>query len=321
MKKRLISGMVFVLIIALGFVLKFYVSNFFFDVIILAVAGIGAFEASRMFSKMGKVNDKIMSIIYPAFAMIIVLLCLHFDEKIGIVYTIAILVGLMILFFLITFCVALLNKNTTTFEMKNQNVSMSKPKYCLTKAFNTVLTFIYPTFLIMFLTYINHFEQLKGSFARLGEYGGRLSLFVLLFTLLVPIITDTFAYLTGSIIGGKKLAPSVSPNKTISGAVGGSVWCVAFAVVVFCIFNAFSTYEAVFSSAGITLWKIAIIAFVGSIIGQCGDLFESYLKRQAGVKDSGKIMPGHGGILDRFDSHIAVAPIMFIAFAIIFALI
>lgn len=321
MKKRLISGVVFVLIIALGFVLKFYVSNYFFDAIILAVAGVGTFEASRIFSKMGKVNDKIMSMLYPAFAMLTALLCIHFDDKIGIIYTIAILVGLMILFFLLTFCVALLNKNTTTFEMKNQNVGISKSKYCITKAFNTVLTFIYPSFLIMFLTYINHFEELKGSFAGIGDFGGRLSLFVLIFTLLVPIITDTFAYLTGSIFGGKKLAPSVSPNKTISGAIGGTIWCVAFAIVTFCIFNAFSSYEVVFSNAGISIWKIAIIAFVGSIIGQCGDLFESYLKRQAGVKDSGKIMPGHGGILDRFDSHIAVAPIMFIAFAIIFALI
>lgn len=75
-----------------------------------------------------------------------------------------------------------------------------------------------------------------------------------------------------------------------------------------------------FASTGITVWKIAIISAVGAIVGQVGDLFESYLKRQAGVKDSGKIMPGHGGMLDRFDSHVFVAPIIFVAFCIIFAL-
>ena len=73
-----------------------------------------------------------------------------------------------------------------------------------------------------------------------------------------------------------------------------------------------------FDVTKITLWKVAIISFLGSLLGQCGDLFESYLKRNAKVKDSGKIMPGHGGMLDRFDSHIFVAPFIFIAFSILF---
>lgn len=318
MKKRLITGLVFILTIALGLVLKFYVSNYFFDAIILAIATIGGYEASRLFTKMGKTNDKVMAVAYPCFAMIILLICIIFDSQIGILFTIAILVGVMLLFFLATFIVGLLNKNSTTFEMRNSQLTMSRSKYCLIKAFNTILTFIYPSFLILFLTLINHVEDLTVSFSMVGAQGGRLSLFLMIFTLLVPIITDTFAYLTGSIIGGKKLAPKVSPNKTISGCVGGIVWCVAFSVVLFVIFNAFPSYSAIFSSLGISLWKLIIIAFVGSVVGQCGDLFESFLKRQAGVKDSGKILPGHGGILDRFDSHIAVAPIIFIAFAIIF---
>ena len=321
MKKRLITGLVFILTIALGLVLKFYVSNYFFDVLILAIACIGGFETSRLFSKMGRTNDKIMAISYPVFSMVMLLLCIALDNKIGIVFSLVILIATMVLFFFLTFIISLLSKNTTILEMKNQKVAISKPKYCLKKALNTVLTFIYPSFLILFLTFINHFEDMSTSFPVMGEFNGRLSLFVLLFTLLIPILTDTFAYLTGSIIGGKKLAPNISPNKTISGAVGGVVWCVLFSITVFCLFNAFPTYNDVFSDAGITLWKVSIISLLGSILSQSGDLFESFLKRSAKVKDSGKILPGHGGILDRFDSHIAVAPFIFIAFAIIFVVV
>lgn len=318
MKKRLITGLIFVLTIALSFVLKFYVSNYFFDGLILAVACIGGYEVSKLFSKMGKFNDRIMAVMFPFFAMIAMLVCIYFDASLGIAYTIAILVGVMVVFFLFTFIINLLSKNTITFEIKNSQMPITRSKYCLVKSFNTVFTFIYPTFMLMFLTFINHFEDMSNSFGVMENFCGRLSLFVLLLTLLVPIITDTFAYLTGGMFGGKKLAPKISPNKTISGAVGGVVWAVAFTIVVFCIFNAIPQYSTIFATAGITLWKIAIIAFIGSIVGQCGDLFESFLKRQAGVKDSGKLLPGHGGILDRFDSHIAVALIFFVSFAIIF---
>lgn len=319
MKKRLITGLVFILTIALGLVLKFYVSNYFFDALILAVACIGGYEASKLFAKMGKFNDRIMSVMFPCFAMLALLLCINFDDKLGNTYTIAILVGVMILFFLFTFLANLLNKNVITFEIKNNQMEISNSKYCLIKSVNTILTFIYPTFLLMFLTFINHFEDMSSSFSVMGGFNGRLSLFIILFTLLVPIISDTFAYLTGGLFGGKKLAPKISPNKTISGAIGGVVWTVAFSVALFLIFNATAQYSTIFASAGINLWKISIISFVGSVVGQCGDLLESFLKRKAGVKDSGKLLPGHGGILDRFDSHIAVAPIFFIAFAIIFA--
>lgn len=321
MKTRLYSSLVFIGILVLGFVLKAFVSNYFFDAIILAVACIASRETSKLFSKMGKYNNKLLATIFPAFLMGALLFCINFDAEIGLLYTIIVAVAFILLFFIIAFILPLLNSKTTRNEIKTRKLdNLSVLKYSFTKALNTMVCFIYPAFLLMFLTLINHFEDMTTSFASLSGFDGTISLFVLVFAFIIPIITDTFAYLTGGLWGGRKLAPKISPKKTISGAIGGFVWCVLLSVAVFFIFNSIPSMTILLADAGISVWKIAIIAGVCSIVAQFGDLLESYIKRLAGVKDSGNIMPGHGGMLDRFDSYIFVAPIIFIAFSIIFTI-
>jgi len=111
--------------------------------------------------------------------------------------------------------------------------------------------------------------------------------------------TDIVAFFAGRLIGGPKLAPSISPNKTWAGAVGGVVGAIAIAML-----------------AGIVLqWRYvsaapaAVVALAGGLamLAVLGDLFESWLKRRAGVKDSGTLLPGHGGVLDRLDGLVPVA--------------
>ena len=123
--------------------------------------------------------------------------------------------------------------------------------------------------------------------------------------------------LVGGIFGGKKLAPKISPNKTISGAIGGFVWGIACSAVTFLVFNSITEYAQVFEQLNLALWQFIILGAVVSALCQAGDLFESYLKRKAGVKDSGNLLPGHGGILDRMDSHLFSAPIVFLFIVII----
>ncbi len=322
MKTRLLSSIAFIFIIAIAFVLKFYVSNYFFDVLILLIGVIASYEASKIFTKMGRYNDKYMSVIFPFALMATLLFGINFDKQIGLIYTVVLAIAVIIICAFVTFIFQLLNFSRTRLEIKTRKIiNTNLAKYSFVKALNTMLTFIYPAFLLGFLTLINHFEDLTFTFTHLTDLNGYISLFVLLFAFLVPIFTDTFAYLMGGLIGGKKLAPKISPKKTISGAVGGFLWCVLLSVATFFIFNAIPTISELLAQTGINAWRIALISAVGSIIGQVGDLFESYIKRVAGVKDSGRIMPGHGGMLDRFDSHTFVAPIIFIAFSIIFALI
>lgn len=321
MKTRLLTSLGIVFVLSIAFILKVYVSNYFFDVLLLAVACFAAFETSKLLTKIDKYNDKIMATIFPCFMMLALLLGIAYDKSMGIIYTIVLATSLLVLFFGITFLIPLITYKKTSIELKTRKMDkqVSVVKYSLNKALNTAVAFVYPTFLLLFLTLINHFEDLSTSFKVLNGFNGWVSFYVLLFALLIPIFSDTFAYLTGGIFGGKKLAPKISPKKTISGAVGGLLWCVLLSVVVFFIFDAIPSMSVILANAGITIWKIVIISFIGSIISQFGDLFESWLKRSAGVKDSGSILPGHGGMLDRFDSYVFVVPYVFIAFSILFA--
>ena len=134
-----------------------------------------------------------------------------------------------------------------------------------------------------------------------------LGLFILIWT------NDTFAYLVGESIGKHKLFERVSPKKTIEGFLGGAVFA-AFAG--FLISKFYIQPNPEFSSKSILIWTI--IALIVSVFGTIGDLIESKFKRIAGVKDSGSIMPGHGGILDRLDSVIFVAPIIFLFYQILY---
>ncbi len=123
-------------------------------------------------------------------------------------------------------------------------------------------------------------------------------------------MTDSCAYFVGCTVGGKKLCPTISPKKTVAGAVGGVVGCgLSFILFGIVVNNCFAG-----SLAGnqLNLWLLFLMGLVTSVVSQIGDLVASMLKRQCGIKDFGTLLPGHGGILDRCDSIIMVAPIIFL---------
>ena len=318
MKKRVYSSIVIVITLALLFVLKIFVSDYFFDAFFAILACFGCYEMSKLFSKMGFYNNQWVAVAMPAFLLVGNLIGVHFASTTGdlywILYTILIDVGLMLLggllVFLLTYC---RRKQKILHEMTVRDVpSMSILKFSFKKTLHTCICFVYPAFLFLFFILINHFNELPLS--KLEGISSNVSVFVLLTTFLIPIFTDTFAMLTGSVIGGKKLCPRISPGKTISGSVGGVLWCVLFSACVYLIFGCIGSFEPFMEI--FPIWAYLIIAFIGSIVAQAGDLFESMLKRRAGVKDSGKFLPGHGGLLDRVDSHIYMAPYILLAFLI-----
>ncbi len=137
------------------------------------------------------------------------------------------------------------------------------------------------------------------------NYGEPVSYFLVLSGLAVAWLNDTCAYFSGYFFGKRKLCPEISPKKTVEGAIGG-----VFGDVVFCCLLAL-VFEKI---TGYTVNWISFVIFVpiGAVMAILGDLCASIIKRQFGIKDYGNIMPGHGGIMDRFDSWIFVAPILYL---------
>lgn len=113
--------------------------------------------------------------------------------------------------------------------------------------------------------------------------------------------TDIGAYAVGRTAGGAKLAPRISPGKTWSGLIGGMAWAAVASAAVGYVFGLGHSIE------------LAVIGAVLAVVGQCGDLLESAAKRSAGVKDSGTLIPGHGGLLDRIDALMAVLVVVALA--------
>lgn len=160
------------------------------------------------------------------------------------------------------------------------------------KTLTGLAPFAYPALFVLAMLLINDLD--KGFIA-------------LLLIFVISPFSDTLAYFTGSLIGGPKLCPKLSPKKTWAGAIGGVVGGIIGSVLVWLIFKP----EVNFFSPALLF---VIIGFVGSVFTEIGDLFESYIKRKIGIKDMGNIMPGHGGMLDRFDGMFFAAAFIYLVF-------
>lgn len=144
------------------------------------------------------------------------------------------------------------------------------------------------------------YAGLSGFSLALLRDGDQPGLFALLFLFAVVWATDILAYFVGRSLGGPKLAPAISPGKTWSGAIGGAVGGVVAAVAL-----------AIALGTG-RFALLALIAIVLSVVAQAGDLFESWVKRRHGRKDSGAMIPGHGGVMDRVDGLVAAAFVLYL---------
>lgn len=162
------------------------------------------------------------------------------------------------------------------------------------------------------LVYLKHLLPME-------QYGNDAIYFILLI-LGMAWGGDSAAYFTGRFLGKHKLAPVVSPNKTVEGAVGAVVGSVALGAIITAIYGVISQGQVIH---GLTLQHyltICLLGAVASVLGMLGDLFASAVKRQCGIKDYGYIFPGHGGILDRFDSLLFIAPFVTVGVEIAFGL-
>ncbi len=162
-------------------------------------------------------------------------------------------------------------------------------KYNANQVMNTYFSFIYAPVMLSFVFLTRQLEN---------------GIYLVWMIFISSWVSDTFAYLVGVMIGKHKLAPALSPKKSIEGAVGG----IAGAAAVGALFGFYLDNKIGTLNLAVTL---AIVGAAGSVISQVGDLAASAIKRNHDIKDYGKLIPGHGGIMDRFDSVIFTAPITY----------
>ena len=152
------------------------------------------------------------------------------------------------------------------------------------------------------------------------EYGCDAIFFILLI-LCFAWGGDTCAYFAGRAFGKHKLCPVVSPKKTVEGAIGGVLGTMVFGVIITLVYSVAADRLEAFtrSNIGVSMYVIiALLGCVAAVLGIYGDLFASVVKRQCGIKDYGTIFPGHGGILDRFDSVMFIAPFVTMVITAVF---
>ena len=184
----------------------------------------------------------------------------------------------------ITFVLALYIFGVAVFD--NKRVSITDAGLLFSSSFYIIAAF---TSLVYIHDYVNG-----------GEY-------IYLLTFICAWVTDIFAYFSGRLLGKHKLIPAVSPKKTVEGAIGGVLFCVVATVLFGFIIEKFFNPDGAISANYLVL---AVSGVFVSVVSQTGDLIMSVIKRHYGIKDYGKLFPGHGGMLDRFDSVLAVSLIL-----------
>ena len=297
MKQRAITSVYIVLASVLAILSKLIpvVGDYIFDIFILGVTIVAGIEICNMMEANKRKLNKLMASMYCILNYIVLLICQNRVEFYAILLIeVAVLVGYWIIALLIEF-------------FKDQK---TPAKQHLVTSLNTLLACIYPSFFFCLLLNFNHVD---GSYAG-AEYFS-LAFIVLIF--LITWLTDTFAYLVGRTFKGPKLAPKISPNKTISGAIGGLLGGIIGAMLIFLLVYNVPAMSTILSMYSLKWWHFLLIGMFGSMFGQMGDLFESKLKRNAGIKDSGNIFPGHGGMLDRIDAMIFISTFVYIVIFII----
>lgn len=276
MKERIISGVGIVVVMDLVF---WGIYTPVFGVFFSLISALASYEILRV----AKVKNKEMLAISVAFAFLVPLF-IEYGFKFP--FGIAILIFIFALL-----AIMLANHETVKFEQVAVSIYSS-----------VFIPFCFTTFILVRDIYKMYPNAISKKHA----------LFLVLIGVSCSWLTDTCAYFVGVKFGKHKMTPVISPKKSVEGAIGGVIGCLALNMLILYLFN---TY--VFDTKFMSYLMFAPISIVLSGASMCGDLFASVIKRNYGAKDYGKLIPGHGGIMDRFDSCVAVMPILFIVLTLI----
>jgi len=299
MKKRLITGSVIVLAVTL-FVITRLFTPYAFDLFIGILAVMGSIEVARVLERKRMFTNIPLIATFPALVYVAISIGLHNDRPAAF-YLLYLLVIIFVLF-IINFLVTLLWTSNTSKEKVKYGVYESDSKYAIKKSMNSTFVMIYPAILFSLFFAVSHFFEFSFVDSLNYEKTNQIIVFFITLLFVVTMTTDSMALVVGCSLKGPKLCPLISPNKTISGAIGGTVFGSLGGVVTYLLFSLNINFKGAIETFGFAWWKILILSLIMSVIGQIGDLVASALKRSARVKDYGTIFPGHGGVMDRVDA-------------------
>lgn len=283
MKKRAISSIFIMLAIVCAVASKFLVSEIF-DMFVAVIGIVGAIEMCNMLEKRGIKVSRFLSSMFIVALYFAVILAMQMDVEIY-----------MALLYMLDACIIYM---AVIFVYELIISKEDRLSQAFTKTLNSLLVMIYPGLLLGMFFIINNIE----AFTTLAIKVPYLSLILIVFIWGIALLSDTFAYLVGSTLRGPKLCPKISPNKSWSGAIGGVIGGVLMGVITYLLIKNIDCLNIILTGTKINLAWLMILGGLGSAVSQVGDIFESWLKRKSGVKDSGNFMPGHGGMLDRVDA-------------------
>lgn len=306
MKTRIITGSLIGLAVAGFFALRQLINPFIFDVLIAFILIFGTMEVSKVFNKDNKHNYTFVSVGFASLSFVAVLLGVFFE--LSLLNIMLIILALFLLSAFLSFSISFIQNSAS------ENTEKSEVNSVFRVALRTMFVCVYPTVFLLSLEILNHLGEL-GITATSGTYLGLFSLVILFAT---TMMTDVFAYFVGSFIKGRKLCPTISPNKTISGAIGGILGGLLASLICFVVFGLFNEFSTIFTLSNLNVWLVTIYGILGSIISQFGDIFASLIKRKVKTKDFGNVFPGHGGIMDRCDALAFNAVFTTILFVILF---
>ena len=312
--KRVLTGTALILGLTL-MLLSRELTVYLFDILLLVMLFFAVFEVMRATKAKEKGLKLHYAFCYLSAAYIAFFIGNIITPSFGYWVQIAVQLVVLAVFLIYTFFMYYVDQ-TFVKQCKLKKLKIGKECWRIILGYLKIIG--YPSAFIFALFALNRFNTMSPPEINMG-------LFVLLLVFVIGAMTDTFAFLVGITLKGPKLCPKISPKKTWSGAVGGVFGGMIGALTLMLIYSIPSLTEGVFGAyfydAGINaIWGVVLfglIGLVGSVLVQLGDIFASYIKRKYELKDFGKILPGHGGVMDRIDGHMFCAVFIFVTMSIV----
>lgn len=295
-KTRVVTAVIMVIVL-IPFI---FLGGYFFYGLCAVLGLIGTYELVKMHNQKNSL-PKILDYIVPVLSLALILVVMTSDLILKVDG------HKFVIFSILLICVVLLMASLVYSELK------------VTDAFYYIGSILYGGASFAVVAALRNVDVFSTKELVLGSLDVNLTgLIIFLYIYLTTVLTDVGAYSIGCRIGKHKLIPSVSPNKSVEGAVGGSICGTLVGTMVLMLgqyfigFNLFGI-ENIF----LNILVVAVITLMLTIVSQIGDLIASKLKREYGIKDYGNLFPGHGGVMDRFDSVIFTCAVFFIVLTLL----